>query len=209
VKHRSRTATLAALAALLMLPIAARADIAPMPRPSAAAGGSTAATGGSATPPAGVSPVVKPVVRPAQAPVQPAAQGAAVTKAPVAQTTVQTPPVAPTTVVHPSAPTTTVVVRAPEPAASSGGRAEAPVPVTTTGGHADEEPVATPLPTPPARKLVPTKLVAVGHEPVPTYDAWPSWVLALLTVLISAEAFLVVRLSRSRPRNRAPQGISV
>ena len=203
MKRCPRTATLAALAALLVLPIAARADIAPVPRPSAT-------TGGSTTPPAAVGPVVKPEVRPVQAPVQPTPQATAVQKAPVAQTTVQANPVTPT-VVHSSAPTTTVVVRAPEPAASSGGRAEAPVPVSTTGGRADEEPAATPTPVPtaPAAKLFPTKLVAVGHEPVPTYDAWPSWVLALLTVLISAEAFLVVRLSRSRQGSRAPQGISV
>jgi hypothetical protein len=187
---------------LLVLPIAARAEIAPVPRPATA--------GGSTTPPAAVGPVVKPAVRPVQAPVQPATAP----KTPVAQTTVQKTPVAQTTVVQPSVPTTTAVVRAPEPASSSGGRVEAPVPVTTSGGHADDEPVTVPpvapvVPDAPSPKLFPTKLVAVGHEPVPAYDAWPSWVLALLTVLISAEAFLVVRLSRSRPRNRAPQGISV
>jgi hypothetical protein len=191
VKHFSRTATLGALAALLLLPLAAQAEIAPVPRPT--------------TPTTGVSPVVKPTVQPVHAPVQ---------VTPTAQTTVQETPAQHTTV-QTSTPSTQVVVHASPPALSSGGRAQVPIPVATSGGHADDETssaaVATPhaVPPPPAPALVPTKLVAVGHDPVPSYDAWPSWVLTVLTVLISAEAFLVVRLSRSRGRSRVAQGISV
>jgi hypothetical protein len=190
VKKLSRTVTLGALGVLLVLPIAARAEIAPVPRP---------------TTPVAVSPVVKPAVEPVHVPVQPVVQQTPVAQTPVTHTTVQQTPT----------PDTTVVVHATPPAASAGGRAQVVVPVTTSGGHADEEATSAPAVTPatapvaPTPELFPTKLVAVGREPVPSYDAWPSWVLAVLTVLISAEAFLVVRLSRSRTRNRMPQSISV
>jgi hypothetical protein len=47
-------------------------------------------------------------------------------------------------------------------------------------------------------RLFPTHLAGVGHDALPSYDTWPSWVLASFTLLASAEAFLLVRLARDR-----------
>ena len=55
------------------------------------------------------------------------------------------------------------------------------------------------LPRGGAAKIVPTRLAEVGLESLPSYDAWPSWLLAVLALLASAEAFLLVRLARPRP----------
>jgi hypothetical protein len=46
--------------------------------------------------------------------------------------------------------------------------------------------------------IFPTRLASVGHDSLPNYETWPSWVLGAFTFLASAEAFLLVRLGRSR-----------
>jgi hypothetical protein len=85
----------------------------------------------------------------------------------------------------------------PAPAVASGGRdqpALSPVaPVAATGGRFE----ATSLPARIA-ELLPTRLAEVGDDSLPSYDSWPSWVLAAFTLLASAEAFLLVRLARAR-----------
>ena len=40
----------------------------------------------------------------------------------------------------------------------------------------------------------------MGHESLPSYDAWPAWLLAVLALLASAEAFLLVCLARPLQR---------
>ena len=51
------------------------------------------------------------------------------------------------------------------------------------------------LPRARSAEIVPTRLAEVGHESLPSHDAWPSWV-AVLALLASAESFLLVRLAR-------------
>jgi hypothetical protein len=46
--------------------------------------------------------------------------------------------------------------------------------------------------------IFPTRLASVGQDSLPSYETWPSWVLGAFTLLASAEAFLLVRLGRSR-----------
>jgi hypothetical protein len=131
---------------------------------------------------ADIGPVPKPgaVVAPVAKPKTPATPTThQTTQQPVVQ---QTPPAA----VH---------TTPPAPAIASGGR-EQPVlaaPATATGGRFE----ATSLP---ARivELFPTRLAEVGDDSLPSYDSWPSWVLAAFTLLASAEAFLLVRLARAR-----------
>jgi hypothetical protein len=52
----------------------------------------------------------------------------------------------------------------------------------------------------------------VGYEPLPGYRASPSWLLAVLALLASAEAFLLVRLARplrnARPGSVKPSALS-
>jgi hypothetical protein len=50
--------------------------------------------------------------------------------------------------------------------------------------------------------IFPTRLASVGHDSLPSYETWPSWVLGAFTFLASAEAFLLVRLGRSRRFHR-------
>ena len=61
------------------------------------------------------------------------------------------------------------------------------------------------LPRARTARIVPTRLAEVGHESLPSYDAWPSWLLAVLALLASAEAFLLVRLARPLPRDESQQ----
>jgi hypothetical protein len=78
---------------------------------------------------------------------------------------------------------------------SRGGRDRRPfTPAVSRGGR-----VHPALPHAPTVKIVPTRLAEVGHESLPSNEAWPSWLLAVLALLASAEAFLVVRLARPLP----------
>jgi hypothetical protein len=78
---------------------------------------------------------------------------------------------------------------------STGGRDRRPfAPAISTGGRIDPA-----LPRAPTAKIVPTRLAGVGHESLPSYDVWPSWLLAVLALLACAEAFLLVRLARPLP----------
>jgi hypothetical protein len=131
---------------------------------------------------------VAPLPKPTQTPVTP--QQTPVTQTPVTQT-----PVTPRHTV------TTTVTQTPKtpfvPRITSGGHVQPAA--TLTGGR--KEP-----PSPPQKivkpansvKLFPTRLSSVGDEALPSYDAWPSWVLGAFTLLASAEAFLLVRLARNR-----------
>jgi hypothetical protein len=132
---------------------------------------------------ADIGPVPKPgaVVTPLQKPTaQTPKQGAVTTQQPVvAQTPAYQAPVQTTP---------------PAPVSVSGGR-DQPVlaPVAVTGGRLKAASL-------PARiaELFPTRLAEVGDDSLPSYDSWPSWVLAAFTLLASAEAFLLVRLARAR-----------
>jgi hypothetical protein len=165
------------VAAVLLTPATALADPAPLPKPA----------------------TVAPLPKPAQTPVTP--------QQPVAQT-----PVNQTPVTHTSVTTrhtvTTAITQAPvtplitsggreqpvlKPATLTGGRKDAPSPPTTTVKQATTVKQTTATP-----KLFPTRLSSVGDEALPSYDAWPSWVLGAFTLLASAEAFLLVRLARNR-----------
>jgi hypothetical protein len=49
------------------------------------------------------------------------------------------------------------------------------------------------------RPLWPAPLAIVGlHEALPSRDAWPDWLLALIAITASAEAFLLTRLASKR-----------
>jgi hypothetical protein len=81
------------------------------------------------------------------------------------------------------------------PVVSRGGRKRRPVaPAVSRGGR-----IQPALPRVRTAEIVPTRLAEVGHESLPSYDAWPSWLLAVLALLASAEAFLLVRLARPVP----------
>jgi hypothetical protein len=82
------------------------------------------------------------------------------------------------------------------PVVSRGGRGRRPfAPALSTGGR-----IHPALPRGGTATIVPTRLAEVsGHEALPSYDAWPSWLLAALALLASAEAFLLVRLARPLP----------
>jgi hypothetical protein len=83
--------------------------------------------------------------------------------------------------------TTTVTRRQapPQPVQSSGGRAApSPPPVTAVKPH--------------TTSLMPTPLSFVGRDALPSYDSWPSWMLAMFTLAASIEAFLLTRLVRAR-----------
>jgi hypothetical protein len=85
--------------------------------------------------------------------------------------------------------------RTPAPVVSRGGRDRRPfAPAVSTGGR-----IHPALPRARTPKIVPTRLAEVGHESLPGYDAWPSWLLAVLALLASAEAFLLVRLAQPLP----------
>lgn len=85
--------------------------------------------------------------------------------------------------------------RKPAPVVSRGGRVRRSfAPVVSSGGR-----IHPALPRARTAKIVPTRLAEVGHESLPSYDAWPSWLLAVLALLASAEAFLLVRLARPLP----------
>ena len=82
--------------------------------------------------------------------------------------------------------------RTPAPVVSRGGRVRRPfAPAVSRGGH-----IHPALPRARSAEIVPTRLAEVGHESLPSHDAWPSWLLAVLALLASAEAFLLVRLAR-------------
>lgn len=73
-----------------------------------------------------------------------------------------------------------------------GGRVRRPfAPAISRGGR-----IHPALPRARSAEIVPTRLAEVGHESLPSHDAWPSWLLAVLALLASAESFLLVRLAR-------------
>jgi hypothetical protein len=78
---------------------------------------------------------------------------------------------------------------------SRGGRHRRPLaPAVSRGGR-----VHPALPRARTAEIVPTRLAEVGRESLPSDDAWPAWLLAVLALLASAEAFLLVRLARRLP----------
>jgi hypothetical protein len=82
--------------------------------------------------------------------------------------------------------------RTPAPVVSRGGHVRRPfAPAVSRGGH-----IHPALPRARSAEIVPTRLAEVGHESLPSHDAWPSWLLAVLALLASAESFLLVRLAR-------------
>ena len=68
--------------------------------------------------------------------------------------------------------------------------------VTAVGGR-DQSGIAVPAPPPP--EPTPLGLVAAGDRVTSSGTSTPAWKIALLALLAAAEAFLVVRLVRSRP----------
>ena len=87
-------------------------------------------------------------------------------------------------------------IRTRAPVVSTGGRKKPPItPAVSTGGR-----IHPALPRARIARIVPTRLAEVGHESLPSYDAWPSWLLAVLALLASAEAFLLVCLARPLQR---------
>ena len=116
----------------------------------------------------------------------PAAQHQAARRQPVTSPSVATRTPAPRT--RTPAPRT----RTRAPVVSRGGRDRRPfAPAVSAGGR-----IHPALPRTQSAKIVPTRLAEVGHESLPSDDAWPSWLLAVLALLASAEAFLLVRLAR-------------
>jgi len=82
----------------------------------------------------------------------------------------------------------------PAPATVSGGRDQSAVaPVAATGGRLQTASLPAAI-----AQLFPTRLAEVGDDSLPAYGSWPSWVLAVFTLLATAEAFLLVRLARAR-----------
>jgi hypothetical protein len=166
----------------LVLTTTAEADIAPIARPSASAT--------TVAPASAPQPVQQPVQ---QTPVQTPIQQAPVQQTPVQQAPVQqvTPPAA--TIA--SAPTTPAKPRTP--VLSRGGRTQVQISLAASAGGRLQAVSVVQL-QPAAATLYPTKLAVVGDEALPYRDTWPSWVLAAITLLVSAEAFLLVRLARAR-----------
>jgi hypothetical protein len=164
------------IAAVLLAPATALADPAPLPKPA----------------------TVSPLPKPTQTPVTP--------QQPVTHTPVTQAPVTQTRVTPTRTVTTTITQTPVVPLITSGGR-EQPVvpPATLTGGRKDApstpttvKQTATVKQSAATAELFPTRLSSVGDEALPSYDAWPSWVLGAFTLLASAAAFLLVRLARNR-----------
>jgi hypothetical protein len=162
-----------ALGLALLSASGAQADITPVLKPNG--------------PAKTVTPLAKPTAGAPQQPVkkQPVQQPV---KQPVKQPVQQQQPV------HTQTPANTATGSTTPPVLASGGREQptlGPVVRTTRAKP------GTSLPSQIA-KLFPTRLAQVGHESLPSYDTWPSWVLGAFTLLASAEAFLLVRLARAR-----------
>jgi hypothetical protein len=69
--------------------------------------------------------------------------------------------------------------------------------VNASGGR-DQSGIAVPAPPPP--EPTPLALVAASDLATSSGTSTPAWKIALLALLAAAEAFLVVRLVRNRPR---------
>jgi hypothetical protein len=167
------------LVVLALIPAAAHADIAPLPKPSDAGSGPVGGQG------AVVAPLPKPAEKPA---VVSKSLEPATAEAPAPTQTVSDPPATRTQVT----PITTVLV------SSAGGR-EAPVaPLISAASRNYPTSMVSRI-----VRLVPTPLAISGiDESLPAKDAWPAWVLAVFSLLVSAEAFLLVRLARARRYRR-------
>jgi cobalamin biosynthesis Mg chelatase CobN len=70
--------------------------------------------------------------------------------------------------------------------------------VATAEGGRDHSGIAVPAPPPP--EPTPLGLVAAGDRVSSPGTSTPAWKIALLALLAAAEAFLIVRLARNRPR---------
>jgi hypothetical protein len=139
---------------------------------------------------------ITPIPKPSGDSSGPAASNQGAVVVPLPKPAVQT-PVPPARPRTPSRPRTTGLAHLrtapPAPVRSSGGRAVPRSPLVTTGGHR--------LASLQGRlaEFLPTPLALAGiDESLPHSDAWPAWVLTMLTLLASAEAFLLVRLARTR-----------
>jgi outer membrane biosynthesis protein TonB len=185
--RRAHLCTAIGVALALMTPAAALADIGPVTKPEG--------------PAKTVQPLAKPTAptphtpTPAKQPVQHVlpVQGQRTTQQPTHTTTVTPPPTHETThETHSTAVT---------PAAAAGGRAR-PAPASVVRSTRTRS-----LPSQIAQ-LFPTRLAGVGHDSLPSYETWPSWVLGTFTLLASAEAFLLVRLARSRRFRREAQELA-
>ena len=134
-------------------------------------------------------------------PSYPAASSQSALVAPLPKPVVHTPvqPAPPSPPSPPSQATTTPLAhpRTTSPAApvvSLGGREQPPAPALGSG-----DPHRVTLVPAGLAELLPTPLALVGiGESMPASDAWPTWVLTLFTLLLSVEAFLLVRLVQAR-----------
>lgn len=70
--------------------------------------------------------------------------------------------------------------------------------VATAQGGRDQSGLSVPAPAPP--QPTPLRLVAAGDRVASPGSSTPTWKIALLAMLAAAEAFLIVRLARNRPR---------
>jgi hypothetical protein len=160
-----------------------------------------------AKPPASVAPLPKPQADPTVQPVAPATPQVAPKQ--VAPKQVVPKQVAPVTTRVASGTTQVAPARSSTPqtvkssartivrtAASTARRQQVKVRAAiSAGGRAEAERLQAAIP--PA--LWPAPLAIVGiHEALPSRDAWPDWLLALIAVTASAEAFLLTRLASKR-----------
>ena len=79
---------------------------------------------------------------------------------------------------------------------------KAAIVVIAAGGGRDQSGTAVPAPPPPAP--TPLALVTAGQRVNAPGTNAPAWKIALLALLAAGEAFLVVRLLRSRPGDLSP-----
>lgn len=170
-----RLCALLGLTLSLLAPCAAQADITPIPKPPESTGAPAVSD-----PAVVVVPLPKPQV-----------------ETPAEQVPARQTPTAPSTTAGTSAPAeTTSPTRKsePQPAISEGGRELPVAPEPSDGGREGTAPRLAVLAT-----LIPTPLGLVGlHESLPEYQAYPTWLLGLFTLLASAEAFLLTHVVRAR-----------
>jgi hypothetical protein len=154
-----------------------------------------------AKPPASVAPLPKPQAGPTVQPVAPATPQVAPKQVVPKQVAPVTTRVASGTQVAPARSSTPQTVKSPartivRTTASTARRQQVKVRAAiSAGGRAEVERLQAAIP--PA--LWPAPLAIVGiHEALPSRDAWPDWLLALIAVTASAEAFLLTRLASKR-----------
>jgi hypothetical protein len=179
---RGRLVTLLGIALVALSSGVAQAEIAPIAKPPASVGPLPKPHVAAASQPA-ASPQAAPTrtkVTPARTQVTPARTQVAATSTQVAPTRTVTPQVKsrPRTIVQTKTTTRRHQVRA----------------AISAGGRADAERLTALIPP-----LWPAPLAIAGlDETLPSRDAWPDWLLALIAVTASAEAFLLTRLASKR-----------